>query len=62
MIHRGEKGFTLIDLLIVVAVLGIIAPVIIPSIGTSIAMGTVSAANSEAENVRTAPLAYHADA
>jgi prepilin-type N-terminal cleavage/methylation domain-containing protein len=62
MLHRGQKGFTLIELLIVVAILGIIAAVIIPNIGTFMSMGTVSAANSEAENVKTASLAYYADA
>ena len=61
-LHRGEKGVTLIELLIVVAILGIIAAVIIPNIGTFMSMGTVSAANSEAENVKTASLAYYADA
>ena len=61
MIHRGEKGLTLIELLIVVAILGIIAAVIIPNIGTFMSMGTLSAANSEAESVKTAALAYYAD-
>jgi type IV pilus assembly protein PilA len=62
MLHRGQKGLTLIELLIVVAILGIIAAVIIPNIGTFMSMGVVSAANSEAENVKTASLAYYADA
>jgi type II secretory pathway pseudopilin PulG len=42
-------------------ILGIIAAMIIPIIGTFMTMGTVSAANSEAENVKTASLAYYAD-
>jgi prepilin-type N-terminal cleavage/methylation domain-containing protein len=61
MMHRGEKGFTLIELLIVIAILGIIAAVVIPNISGFMASGNLAAANTEAENVKTACLGYYAD-
>ena len=60
MIHRGQTGLTLIELLIVIAILGIIAAVIIPNIAGFITSGNVAAANTEAENVKTASLGYYA--
>ena len=57
-LHHGEKGFTLIELLIVVAILAIIAAVIIPNISRFMVTGQLAAANSEAEQVKTASLGY----
>ena len=59
-VRSGEKGLTLIELLIVVAIMAIIAAVIIPNVTAFRATGTLAAANEEASNVKTAAIAHYA--
>ena len=60
-LHRGEKGFTLIELLIVIAILGIIAAIVVPNVAGFLISGTINAAQTEAENVKTAAVGYLAE-
>jgi len=53
----GEKGFTLIELLVTVAILGIMAAIVVPSVGGFIGHGKTEAMETELYNVQ---LAMHA--
>ena len=56
-LHRGQKGFTLMELLIVVAILGVLAAVVIPRFTGLIGRGETQAAATELEVVQTAVVA-----
>ena len=56
-LHRGQKGFTLMELLIVVAILGVLAAVVIPRFTGLIGRGQAEAAVTELEVVQTAMVA-----
>jgi type IV pilus assembly protein PilA len=60
-VRHGQRGFTLVELLIVVAILGVIAAVVIPNVTAFMGSADLSAARTEAANVKTAALAYYAD-
>jgi prepilin-type N-terminal cleavage/methylation domain-containing protein len=61
MSHRNQRGFTLIELLIVIAILGIIAAIVVPNVAGFMTSGTLNAANTEAQNVKTAAVGYLAE-
>ena len=58
---RNQKGFTLIELMIVIAIIGILAAIAIPQFSSYRAKSFNSAAISDVRNIRTDLEAYYAE-
>jgi len=58
---RNEKGFTLIELMIVIAIIGVLSAIAIPQFANYKRRAANSAAMSDAKNLATAQEVYHAD-
>lgn len=59
--RRAQRGFTLVELMIVVAIIGILAAIAIPQFSAYRAKAYNSAANSDLKNMKTGMEAYMAD-
>lgn len=60
-IANGQKGFTLIEMIVVVGIIAVLAAVIVPNMGKFIGQGETGAMNAEEDAVKTAMKAMMAD-
>ena len=52
--HRGQKGFTLVELLVVFTLLGVLAAIILPSVSGVLSYSHTKAQDAEQATIQTA--------
>jgi len=60
-LHKKDEGFTLIELMIVIAIIGILAAIAIPQFSAYRTRSYNSAAQADCRNIATAQEAYYVD-
>ena len=59
--RKRRSGFTLIEIAIVLAILGILVAIIVPNLGRITGSSIVESANTEARSIKAAALSYYTD-
>jgi prepilin-type N-terminal cleavage/methylation domain-containing protein len=58
-INRDERGFTLVELLIVISILGVLVAIVVPNVGGLLGAGKQASYSADQATIQTAVDAYY---